>query len=113
MIKMILALLDERGLLTWIVSVDSTTVRAHQSAAGAGSRAVPGEPADHALGRSRGGWTTKLHLTADADGMRAMRPYVQEGIASRTLCLFDLNLSRTRRASHSFVHAACRNGFYG
>jgi hypothetical protein len=23
------------------------------------------EPGDHALGRSRGGWTTKLHLTCD------------------------------------------------
>jgi transposase len=22
---------------------------------------LPGEPADHALGRSRGGWTTKIH----------------------------------------------------
>jgi transposase len=65
MIEMILALLDGRGLLTWIVSVDSTTVRAHPSAAGAGSRAVPGEPADHAVGRSRGGWTTNLHLAAD------------------------------------------------
>lgn len=65
MVKMILALLDERGLLTWIVSVDSTTVRARQSAAGAGSWAVPSEPADHALGRSRGGWATKLRLAAD------------------------------------------------
>jgi transposase len=65
MVKMILALLDQAGALTWTVSVDSTTVRAHQAAAGAGSRPVPGEPADHALGRSRGGWTTKLHLAAD------------------------------------------------
>ncbi|MQM26870.1 IS5 family transposase [Glycomyces sp. NEAU-7082] len=28
---------------------------------------MPGEPADHALGRSRGGWTTKIHLAADAN----------------------------------------------
>ncbi|WP_026924303.1 IS5 family transposase [Glycomyces arizonensis] len=67
MVKMILALLDHHGRLTWTVSVDSTTVRAHQAAAGAGSRAVPGEPDDHALGRSRGGWTTKVHLAADTD----------------------------------------------
>jgi transposase len=67
MVKMILALLDGRGRLTWTVSVDSTTVRAHQSAAGARKAPVPGEPADHALGRSRGGWTTKIHLAADAD----------------------------------------------
>jgi transposase len=26
------------------------------------------EPADHALGRSRGGWGSKLHLTCDAHG---------------------------------------------
>jgi hypothetical protein len=26
---------------------------------------LPGEPVDHALGRSRGGWTTKIHALAD------------------------------------------------
>jgi transposase len=65
MVKLILALLDTAGLLEWIVSVDSTTIRAHQSAAGARKRPVPGEPDDHALGRSRGGWSTKIHLAAD------------------------------------------------
>jgi transposase len=29
---------------------------------------VSGEPADHALGRSRGGWSTKLHLAVDTAG---------------------------------------------
>jgi transposase len=63
---------DAAGLITWEVSVDSTTARAHQHAAGARTRPdlqvePPGgigehEPADHALGRSRGGFTTKLHL---------------------------------------------------
>lgn len=62
---------DEAGLICWDVSVDSTIVRAHQHAAGArrdpdGQVEPPGaEPADHALGRSRGGWTTKLHLAAE------------------------------------------------
>jgi transposase len=28
----------------------------------------PGEPADHALGRSRGGFSTKIHLVCDAKG---------------------------------------------
>jgi transposase len=57
---------DARGLITWDVSVDSTIVRAHQHAAGARrDHLVPGEPADHALGRSRGGWTTKLHLACE------------------------------------------------
>ncbi|WP_281418032.1 IS5 family transposase [Kineosporia corallincola] len=65
---------DANGSIVWEVSVDSTIVRAHQHAAGARRDAQaqaeppgpPGrpEPADHALGRSRGGWTTKLHLAA-------------------------------------------------
>ncbi len=65
MVKLILALLDTVGGLDWTVSVDSTTVRAHQAAAGARKASVSGEPDDHALGRSRGGWTTKIHLAAD------------------------------------------------
>ncbi|MFD8789743.1 IS5 family transposase [Streptomyces vinaceus] len=52
--------------LDWAVSVDSTIVRAHQHAAGARKKGAPaGEPADHAIGRSRGGLTTKIHLAAD------------------------------------------------
>jgi transposase len=39
--------------------VDSTVVRAHQHAAGG-----PGDGPDRALGRSRGGWGTKIHLAA-------------------------------------------------
>jgi transposase len=62
------------GLICWDVSVDSTIARAHQHAAGARTRpdeqvetpgGVQAEPADHALGRSRGGWTTKLHLACE------------------------------------------------
>ncbi|MGW3366608.1 IS5 family transposase [Streptosporangium canum] len=52
--------------LTWAVSVDSTIVRAHQHAAGARKKgALAHEPGDHAIGRSRGGLTTKIHLAAD------------------------------------------------
>ncbi|MFJ9417742.1 IS5 family transposase [Streptomyces sp. NPDC101227] len=52
--------------LKWVVSVDSTIVRAHQHAAGARTEGAPvGEPDDHAIGRSRGGLTTKIHLAAD------------------------------------------------
>lgn len=29
---------------------------------------MAGEPADHALGRSRGGWGTKVHLVCDRAG---------------------------------------------
>ncbi|WP_435813806.1 IS5 family transposase [Streptomyces tauricus] len=52
--------------VSWAVSVDSTIVRAHQHAAGARNKgAPPGEPDDHAIGRSRGGLTTKIHLASD------------------------------------------------
>ncbi|MFD5514628.1 IS5 family transposase [Streptomyces sp. NPDC127066] len=52
--------------LNWVVSVDSTIVRAHQHAAGARKKGAPaGEPGDHAIGRSRGGLTTKIHLADD------------------------------------------------
>jgi transposase len=62
---------DAVGLIGWDVSVDSTTARAHQHAAGArrdgAAQAEPpgSEPADHALGRSRGGLTTKVHLACE------------------------------------------------
>jgi transposase len=63
---------DTRGLITWDVSVDSTSVRAHQHAAGARrDLVVRDEPDDHALGRSRGGWSTKLHLACE-QGRRLM-----------------------------------------
>ena len=58
-------LADAAGHVTWDVSVDSGTARAHQHAAGArkdgaAQKEPPGgaggpEPGDHALGRSRGG----------------------------------------------------------
>ncbi|WP_407939523.1 IS5 family transposase [Nocardia terrae] len=66
----LLALADTTGNLDWVVSVDSTIVRAHQHAAGAAADSVSGgyEPADHAIGRSRGGLTTKIHLVTDGAG---------------------------------------------
>jgi transposase len=78
---------DAIGLITWDVSVDSTIARAHQHAAGARHRPdlqaePPGgpagdEPGDHALGRSRGGWTTKLHLACEQG--RKMLAFVVTG----------------------------------
>jgi hypothetical protein len=63
-------------LITWDVSVDSTIARApstpqaHVGALTTGSNrpGVATERADHALGRSRGGWTTKLHLACEQGG---------------------------------------------
>ncbi|WP_413253490.1 IS5 family transposase [Streptomyces pseudovenezuelae] len=51
--------------LNWAGSVDSTVVRAHQHAAGARKKGPRSANADHAIGRSRGGLTTKIHLSAD------------------------------------------------
>ncbi|MFJ1980102.1 IS5 family transposase [Streptomyces albogriseolus] len=62
----VLAAADADDDLDWTVSVDSTVVRAHQHAAGALKRGRPTPAsADHALGRSRGGLSTKIHLAAD------------------------------------------------
>jgi transposase len=64
-------LADAAELISWDVSVDSTIARAHQHAAGARrrpdlQREPPGdEPADHGLGRSRGGLSTKIHLACE------------------------------------------------
>jgi transposase len=82
------ALADAAGHVTWDVSVDSAIARAHQHAAGArkdGSRQQepPGgagapEPADHALGRSRGGLTVKFHLAVE-QGQKPLAVIVTAG----------------------------------
>jgi transposase len=69
------ALADAAGHVAWDVSVDSATARAHQHAAGArkdpaAQKEPPGgtgapEPADHGLGWSRGGLTSKFHLACE------------------------------------------------
>jgi transposase len=78
---------DAAGLIGWDVSVDSTIARAHQHAAGARTRpdrqneppgGVAREPADHALGRSRGGLTTKVHLACE-QGQKPMSIVVTGG----------------------------------
>jgi transposase len=79
---------DGAGLITWDLSVDSTIARAHQHAAGARRDSAeqtepPGgvggpEPADHGLGRSRGGWTTKVHLGCE-QGRKPMSILVTAG----------------------------------
>jgi transposase len=54
---------DAKGTLDWEVHmVDGTNVRAHRHAAGARGRHT------QALGRSRGGFGTKLHLRCDRRG---------------------------------------------
>ena len=61
------ALADAQGRVGWELHfLDSTVVRAHQHAAGA--RKTGREPEDEALGRSRGGFTTKIHLRCEGYG---------------------------------------------
>jgi len=55
---------DAEGRLDWrLPFVDSTVARAHQHAAGA-----KGGPDTEALGRSRGGYRTKIHLRCERGG---------------------------------------------
>ncbi|XMN11297.1 IS5 family transposase [Streptomyces griseobrunneus] len=69
---------DSVGAVQWTVSVDSTINRAHQHAVGARKKGPtagdelenPGRAsAGQALGRSRGGLTTKVHLACDGRGL--------------------------------------------
>ncbi|GJF26856.1 hypothetical protein SHO565_74200 [Streptomyces sp. HO565] len=64
----VLTAADEDDDVDWTVSVDSTVCRAHQHSAGARKSGAPGrlEPEDHALGRSRGGLSAKVHLASDS-----------------------------------------------
>ncbi|MFF3389969.1 IS5 family transposase [Streptomyces sp. NPDC002669] len=64
----LLAAADGADDIGWTVSVDSTVCWAHQHAAGARKKGAlfRAEPDDHALGRSRGGLSTKVHLVSDS-----------------------------------------------
>lgn len=94
------ALSAEAGLIDWVVSVDSTINRAHQHAAGARrhpetQRTPPaGEPADHALGRSRGGLSTKVHLASE-QGRKTLATTLTPGQAADSP-QFTTVLSRIR-----------------
>jgi transposase len=66
---------DAAGAIDWTICIDGTIVRAHQHATGARRRRSAADraarathPVDEALGRSRGGRTTKLHLACDGRG---------------------------------------------
>ena len=88
-LKMLQAFAEASGDIDWQVSVDSTIMRAHQHAAGARRDpteqaeppGLPGdEPPDHALGRSRGGWGTKLHLACE-NGLKPLSMLLTGGQA--------------------------------
>ena len=58
------ALADSGGALDLLQMIDSTIVRAHRCAAGEKT-----EEQNQALGRSRGGFSTKIHLRCNAAGL--------------------------------------------
>ena len=85
---------DARGELDWLLHfVDGSVVRAHQHAAGArrrpatahldtGALVDPDQPGDRdreALGRSRGGYSTTLHLRVEGRGRPRIRPAAVAG----------------------------------
>ncbi|MYT71827.1 MULTISPECIES: IS5 family transposase [unclassified Streptomyces] len=84
----VLADADAEGRIDWsMVSVDSTTCRAHQHAAGArkkpprlpGKRRTPRQHRpDEGIGRSRGGLTCKIHLAGEG-GRRPLALLITPG----------------------------------
>ena len=92
---------DLAGALDWRMHfIDGTVIRAHQHAAGARKHTrCPrgGGPADEALGRRRGGFSTTLHLRAEGGGkpmvlvvtagqrheQTAFRPLMERGAVKR------------------------------
>ncbi|WP_107115288.1 IS5 family transposase [Streptomyces sp. 4F] len=84
----VLADADAEGRIDWsMVSVDSTSCRAHQHAVGARKRRprVPGKRStprqhrsDEGLGRSRGGLTCKIHLVGEG-GRRPLALLITPG----------------------------------
>jgi transposase len=63
--------LDAAGKIDWdLFCVDGSSIRASRDAAGASpTDGTSTEPADHALGRSRGGYGSKIHLVCDGKGL--------------------------------------------
>jgi hypothetical protein len=69
-------LAEARGQIDWVASIDSTIARVHQHDATlprvkrgpSNYNKTSDEPSDHAIGRSRGGLTTKTHLVCDGKG---------------------------------------------
>jgi len=62
--RFFLALAESSGTADFVQMFDSTSIRAHVPAAGA-----KGGQENQALGRSRGGFGTKIHIKCDAEGL--------------------------------------------
>ena len=57
------------GNIDWLLfCIDGSNIRDSRAAAGGRRQTVPDEPFDHGLGRSRGGFESKIHLVCDGKG---------------------------------------------
>ncbi|WNE93873.1 IS5 family transposase [Streptomyces luomodiensis] len=101
---------DAAGDIDWLVQIDSTIVRAHQHAAATGRKGggIGDEPDDHALGRSRGGLTTRIHLACDGRG-RPLAILVTPGQRHDSVCARPL-LERIRVPRTGLGRPRCRPG---
>jgi transposase len=102
---------DAAGGIDWLVQIDSTIVRAHQHAAPTGRKGGKRhqkQPDDHALGRSRGGLTTELHLAADGRG-RPLAILLSPGHRNDSVCARPL-LERIRVPCPGPGRPRCRPG---
>ena len=88
--------LDAKGKIDWgLFCSDGSSVRASRAAAGASSTdGTAAEPSDHARGRSRGGFGSKIHLVCDGSGL-PMAATVTAGQRQEST-LFEAVMSRVR-----------------
>nr|WP_256226727.1 IS5 family transposase [Streptomyces sp. PAN_FS17] len=107
-LQQIQARADAAGDIDWLVQIDSTIVRVHQHAATTGRKGGDSqdEPDDHALGRSRGGLTTKIHLACDGRG-RPLAILVTPGQRHDSICARPL-LERIRVPRIGLGRPRCR-----
>jgi transposase len=87
--------------------VDATVIRASRSAAGAlHDFEITDEPEDHALGRSQGGFSTKLHVVTDGNGI-PLDAYLTPGQTHEAKAFEPLmNSARERLAVRARAKAA-------
>ncbi|MFF5343350.1 IS5 family transposase [Streptomyces althioticus] len=100
---------DAAGDIDWLVQIDSTIVRAHQHAAAMGRKGGGTGRTnrnDHALGRSRGGLTTKIHLACDGKG-RPLAILLTPGQRHDSVCARPL-LERIRVPRTGLGRPRCR-----
>ncbi|MGW7189508.1 IS5 family transposase [Streptomyces sp. NPDC054838] len=108
-LQQIQARADATGDIDWLVQIDSTIVRAHQHAAATGRKGGNTGRTnrnDHALGRSRGGLTTKIHLACDGRG-RPLAVLLTPGQRHDGICARPL-LERIRVPRTGLGRPRCR-----